>query len=99
MAMLVTMRGPDLGKHFPLQGDRVSLGRQVDCAICLASKQVSRQHPLLIAVDGGYQVEDLGSSNGTYLNGQRLSPHRPTPLTDRDLLQIGPYVFGLRQAP
>ena len=100
MATLVTMRGPDLGRHFPLQGERVSLGRQVDCAIVLASKQVSRLHAQLVSDgDGGFQVEDLGSSNGTYLNGQRLSPHRPTPLSERDLLQIGPYVFGLRRAP
>ena len=99
MAMLITMRGPDLGRHFPLQGERTSLGRQVDCAICLASKQVSRQHAQILAVDGQFHVEDLGSSNGTYLNGQRISAHRPVPISERDLLQVGPYVFALRRAP
>src|SRR4051812_26948033 len=96
MATLITLRGPDLGQQFPLKEGRTTLGRQVDCAISLQSKQVSRQHAQIVAQDGQHFLEDLGSSNGTYLNGQRLPPHAPAPLTERDMVQIGPYVFGLR---
>lgn len=96
MAVLITVRGPEAGRHFPLQSERVTLGRQVDCPVCLSSKQVSRQHARISARDDRFVIEDLGSSNGTYLNGQRLTPHVPETLTEQDVLQIGPYVFALR---
>jgi sigma-B regulation protein RsbU (phosphoserine phosphatase) len=96
MTILVTLRGPEAGTPFPLTRDRTTLGRQVDCGIVLAGKQVSRQHAQILLRDGQCEVEDLGSSNGTYLNGQRLTPRRPAPLTERDELQIGPYFFGLQ---
>jgi serine phosphatase RsbU (regulator of sigma subunit) len=96
MATLITMRGPDPGRQFSLKNGRTTLGRQADCAVSLASKQVSRQHAEIVFRDGQHFLEDLGSSNGTYLNGQRLSPRTPMPLTERDMIQIGPYVFGLK---
>jgi serine phosphatase RsbU (regulator of sigma subunit) len=85
-----------LGRQFPVKEGRTTLGRQMDCAVCLGSKQVSRQHAHVLYQDGQHFIEDLGSSNGTYLNGQRLQPRTPSPFTERDTLQIGPYVFGLR---
>jgi phosphoserine phosphatase RsbU/P len=96
MATLLALRGPEPGRQFPLKNGRTTLGRQVDCAVCLSSKQVSRQHAHILFQDGQHFVEDLGSSNGTYLNGQRLSPRAPTAFNERDLLQIGPYVLALR---
>src|SRR5581483_11509678 len=96
MAMLLTLRGPEPGKQYPLKDGRTTVGRQVDCAICLNSKQVSRQHAHVLFQDGQHFIEDLGSSNGTYLNGQRLPARTPTPITERDMLQIGPYIFGLK---
>ena len=96
---LETLRGPEAGTLFPLTRERTVLGRQIDCAIVLTGKQVSRQHAQIMLRDGQAEVEDLGSSNGTFLNGQRLAPHRPAPLTPRDELQIGPYFFGLRPEP
>jgi len=94
--MLLTLRGPEPGKQYPLKDGRTTVGRQVDCAICLNSKQVSRQHAHVLFQDGQHFIEDLGSSNGTYLNGQRLPARTPTPITERDMLQIGPYIFGLK---
>ncbi len=98
MTTLFTMRGPDPGRQFSLKEGRTTLGRQMDCTICLASKQVSRQHAQVLFEQGQHFIEDLGSSNGTYLNGQRLTPHTPAPFTERDTVQIGPYVFSLRSA-
>jgi serine phosphatase RsbU (regulator of sigma subunit) len=99
MALLVTLRGPETGRHYPLQPARTTLGRQVDCHICLSGKQVSRQHALIVCDGGQHFVEDLGSSNGTYLNGRRITPNTRVPLTDRDTMQVGPYLFALRETP
>ncbi len=96
MALLVTLRGPEMGRHFQLLMNSTTVGRQLDCQICLSGRQVSRQHAQIIAREGKHFVEDLGSSNGTYLNGKRITPHAPEPITDRDTLQIGPYLFALR---
>ena len=96
--MLVTIQGPDLGRSFPLERAAVMLGRQHDSDICLGGRAVSRHHARITRDNGDFRVEDLDSSNGTYLNGQRLAPHAPTALTERDSLQIGPYVFALRLA-
>lgn len=96
MAMLVTIQGPDLGRTFPLERDATILGRQHDSHICLSGRAVSRHHARIARDNGAFLVEDLDSSNGTYLNGQRLAAHTPTALTERDALQIGPYVFVLR---
>jgi serine phosphatase RsbU (regulator of sigma subunit) len=96
MGILITLQGPELGRTFSLDRDESILGRQHDSAICLAGRAVSRHHARIVRKDGAYVIEDLDSSNGTYLNGQRLTPLEPTPLTERDSLQIGPYVFALR---
>jgi phosphoserine phosphatase RsbU/P len=99
MAILVILQGPDAGQKFPLDADRTVLGRQMDVTIPLSAKAVSRQHAQIVRHDGAFFIEDLASSNGTYLNGKRLTAHVPTPLSERDVLQMGPYVFGLRPAP
>jgi serine phosphatase RsbU (regulator of sigma subunit) len=99
MAILLIVQGPDAGRKYPLDGPVTILGRQVDCTICLPAKAVSRQHVQIVKTGDGYALEDLGSSNGTYLNGNRLDAHKRTPLTDRDAFEVGPYVFSLRPAP
>jgi serine phosphatase RsbU (regulator of sigma subunit) len=97
MSILIILHGPETGKSFPLSQDRTTLGRNTDCAIPLVGKQVSRQHAFLYHQDGKYYVQDLGSSNGTFLNGKRLTPHVASVLTESDTFQIGPYLFALRQ--
>jgi phosphoserine phosphatase RsbU/P len=98
MSVLIIMRGPETGRSFPLLDGRTTLGRNADCNIPLAGKQVSRQHAHIYHEAGDYFLEDLGSSNGTFVNGQRLAPNTPSPLTERDTFQIGPYLFALRSA-
>lgn len=99
MATLVTLQGPDAGRSFPLDKDRVIMGRQYDSTICLNGRAVSRHHAQLVLRDGHYFLEDLESSNGTYLNGKRLPPRVAEAVNERDVFQIGPYVFALRPAP
>jgi serine phosphatase RsbU (regulator of sigma subunit) len=98
MAALVTIQGPNAGQRFALDGsDSLEIGRQGDSAVYLESLAVSRQHARIRRRDGGFVVEDAGSSNGTYVNGRRIQG--PVPLTERDTLQIGPYVLALRNDP
>src|SRR5579862_3585876 len=99
MAVLLITKGPDAGRKFPLDGEITVLGRHGDCGICLTAKAVSRQHAQIVKADGGFQVEDLRSSNGTYLNGNRLTAHNRVTVTDRDAIVVGPYTFGLRALP
>jgi sigma-B regulation protein RsbU (phosphoserine phosphatase) len=97
MLSLVTIKGPHPGQRFALTGDSLLIGRQEDAAIYLDSLAVSRQHARILCHGGEYFIEDVGSSNGTFVNGRRISG--PTPLTERDALQIGPYLLGLRPDP
>jgi phosphoserine phosphatase RsbU/P len=99
MATLVTLRGPDTGRQFPLASDRTILGRNHDCPICLTGKQVSRQHAQILCRNNEYFLEDLASSNGTFVNGQRLAANSPVVLGEHDTFQVGPYLFGIRQLP
>lgn len=97
MESLVAMKGPNAGQRFALHGDSLLIGRQEDVAIYLDSLAVSRQHARILRHGGEYFVEDVGSSNGTFVNGQRI--HGPTPLTENDALQIGPYFLQLSFDP
>jgi serine phosphatase RsbU (regulator of sigma subunit) len=94
MATLVTLKGPNAGQRFPLSGDGSLIGRQPDAAVYLESLAVSRQHARIDCAAGDWFVEDLLSSNGTYVNGRRIEAR--TPLGERDVLQIGPYAFSLQ---
>jgi serine phosphatase RsbU (regulator of sigma subunit)/pSer/pThr/pTyr-binding forkhead associated (FHA) protein len=94
MAFLITTKGPHAGQRYPLEGDATSIGREPDSAVYLESLAVSRRHARILCQGGDYFVEDVGSSNGTFLNGQRVTGR--TALTERDSLQIGPYTLALR---
>jgi phosphoserine phosphatase RsbU/P len=96
MALLITLQGPEAGRKYPLAGDCTVLGRQYDSHICLTGKAISRQHARILYQNNAYIVEDMESSNGTFLNGLRLEANVPTAISDHDRLQIGPYVFSLR---
>src|SRR5215212_5113954 len=96
MSVVVILRGPENGRSFPLTKDRTTLGRNTDCDIPLAGKQISRQHAHIYRQEHDFFIEDLGSSNGTFVNGKRLPGHAPTSLTERDTFQIGPYLFAVR---
>jgi len=66
--------GVTFGKIFPLQTTAV-IGRQSECEISIPSEEVSRRHAELRVTPDGIMVEDLGSSNGTYINDRRITRH------------------------
>jgi DNA-binding NtrC family response regulator len=66
------VRGPDAGRSARADGGAVTIGTAEDNALVLTDRTVSRYHLELTATDEGVRVEDLGSSNGTYLGTARI---------------------------
>jgi pSer/pThr/pTyr-binding forkhead associated (FHA) protein len=83
---LLVTAGPGRGQTYELRGE-VRLGRSRANAIALTDGKVSRNHARLDPVRSTYILTDLGSANGTFANGVRIT--QPVRLRDGDLLQIG----------
>lgn len=98
-AKLVIERGKSVGKQFMLSGEESQIGRwdadggvfpDVDLDSDDPEAKVSRRHARITKVEGKYFVEDLGSTNGTFVNrGKRLSPGTRQPLNDGDEIIVG----------
>ncbi len=77
----------------PLQGPAVSIGRASDCSIPIKDRYLSRKHAEIVAVDGTWMLKDLGSANGTYLNGSRVEHDQVLKTGDRIRLGDTEIVF------
>jgi pSer/pThr/pTyr-binding forkhead associated (FHA) protein len=66
------------------------IGRGSDCGLRIASVEVSRKHCKIEILKDKATITDLGSSNGTYLNSQKLTPKLAKPLVSSSIIQIGP---------
>ncbi len=93
MATLHVLKGtsPLPGVALPLPKNGLELGRSTDAGATLADRGVSRRHAKVWPRDGHWWIEDLGSSNGTQVNG--LSILHPVRLQSGDQLQLGPFVL------
>ena len=88
------IEGDKKGKSFDL-ADELIIGRAEKCHLVLDDTYVSQMHARIFAKDGGFRVEDLGSTNGTYLNRRRITS--PTQLQRGDQLKIGKTVLEMRK--
>src|SRR5512139_2684423 len=70
---LIMRSGPTPGAAFTLEGDQLTIGRDSTNEIVINDAEVSRKHARLTFQGGKYVLEDLGSTNGTFVNGQRLT--------------------------
>ena len=70
---LIMNSGPTPGKIFPLDGDFLTIGREAENNIVINDSEISRKHTQFVFQGGKYIVSDLGSTNGTFINGQRLT--------------------------
>ena len=87
MSRLIVIRGPDEGKQFELASPLMTVGRHSSNAVPLHDTQISRRHLELRAnADGGYSLADLGSGNGTLVNGL---PVTAAPLRSGDEIALG----------
>lgn len=84
----LTMRsGPTPGKTYPIEQEELLLGRDLANDIAISDPEVSRRHARFVIQNDNVLVEDLGSTNGTFLNGERISS--PQQLRPGDVLTLG----------
>ncbi|MCA1590392.1 MAG: FHA domain-containing protein [Acidobacteria bacterium] len=98
-ARLLIERGAWANTEFPLTSDESNIGRwdadngifpDVDLDAFDPDAKVSRKHARIVRRDGAYMIEDLGSTNGTFINrGRRLLPGVPQPLNEGDEIIVG----------
>jgi len=82
--------GPDLGRRFELGEETVTVGRGADNTIVLDIDSVSRRHCQVLAMQGERVLNDLGSTNGTYVNDRPIDKHT---LRNGDLVKVGSTIF------
>jgi len=87
-ALLVVKRGPNAGSRFVLDRDKTTAGRHPESDIFLDDVTVSRRHAEFRRAGDGFEVADIGSLNGTYVNRE---PVDVSPLTNGDEVQIGKF--------
>ncbi|MDX1523593.1 MAG: FHA domain-containing protein, partial [Anaerolineae bacterium] len=91
---LVVHAGPLAGKGFPISGDTLTFGRDPENNITLDDTQVSRFHARLLLRDDEVIIEDLGSTNGTLVNGTPVTSQHV--LQPADIISVGSSVFGVK---
>lgn len=87
-ALLIAQRGPSVGSRFLLDQDLSVAGRHPNADIFLDDVTVSRRHVEFSRNPSGFLMKDMGSMNGTYLNGSRAEQSQ---LSTGDEIQIGKY--------
>ncbi|MDP7274927.1 MAG: FHA domain-containing protein, partial [Planctomycetaceae bacterium] len=95
MSVLVLLQA---GRAIPhdLGGEETLIGRHPDCGIQLDSNAVSRRHARVFVEGGQFAIEDLGSGNGTFVNGQRIES--AVPLKSQDRVKLGPVLFRFEES-
>ena len=91
---LVLFKKDGSQKSFALPSSLTVVGRRHDCDLCIPLMDVSKRHCQLDQNSETLEVRDLGSRNGTFLNGRRVDGE--TPVNAGDYLQVGPLVFQLQ---
>ncbi|MFH1008388.1 MAG: FHA domain-containing protein [Candidatus Latescibacterota bacterium] len=94
-AELVAMYPSEKGTPFLLSSANVYIGRMAFNDIVIEDDRVSGQHAELSFEEGQFWIEDLGSTNGTYVNGERIT--RKSPLKNEDLIKIGVAIYKIRE--
>ncbi len=87
MAYLEIIEGYNHGLVLYLSGE-TSIGRSPENMLCLPESRASREHAILRVDEHGAAIIDLGSANGTYVNGERLKGKKSCPLHDSDIIKI-----------
>src|SRR4051794_8168568 len=90
---LIVVQGKPEGKVIPLTAPVFRIGRGETCHLRPSSEQVSREHAEFEVSGEQLTVRDLGSRNGTLVNGKTLTAR--CTLKDRDLVQVGPLTFAV----
>lgn len=92
---LVVTEGPLRGTTIPLTTSAVLIGRAPSCTLVLDDDYSSSRHARIFPQDGGWFVEDLGSTNGTYIGSQRITS--PVPVAIGTSVRLGKTIVELRK--
>lgn len=92
---LVITSGGRAGAEFPLGRDEITIGRSSDSAIIIRDDYTSTHHARLMLWNGRWMIQDLDSTNGTFLNGSRVTV--PTPIPLGATVKVGATTFELRR--
>ena len=87
-ALIVRAGGGRAGETFPLEQERITIGRSPDCEIFLDDVTVSRKHAVVARSSDGFTIADEGSLNGTFVNKKRVESAE---LENGDEIQVGKY--------
>ncbi len=93
--VLVVTQGNQTGQSAALADGVILIGRGADCQIILDDDYVSTRHARVVSGENGVYLEDLGSTNGSYVNGQRITA--PTTITMSDTVRIGKTILKLER--
>ncbi|MDD2922336.1 MAG: FHA domain-containing protein [Anaerolineales bacterium] len=96
MFQFVMRSGPTPGVAYPLESDQMTIGRDASNGVAINDAEVSRKHAQISFQGGKYVIEDLGSTNGTFVNGQRLSG--PVVLKPGDVVSLGEQIVLMYDA-
>ncbi len=91
--IFVITQGSQAGESALVSDGVIMIGRGADCQVILDDDYVSTRHARVVANGNGIYAEDLGSTNGTYVNGQRITA--PTTITMSDTVRIGKTIMKL----
>jgi pSer/pThr/pTyr-binding forkhead associated (FHA) protein len=92
----VMRSGPTPGVTYPLEGEQLIIGRDSSNNVAINDAEISRKHSRLSFQGGKYVLEDLGSTNGTFVNGQRLAG--PVVLKPGDVVSLGEQIVLMYDA-
>jgi hypothetical protein len=92
---LVITSGAKAGAEFPLGHDEITIGRSSDSAIIIRDDYTSTHHARIMLWNGRWMIQDLDSTNGTFLNGSRVTV--PTPIPLGATVKVGATTFELRR--
>ena len=95
MSKLYVMNGPLGGRSFELEGDTINVGRSPDNDIQIKDSSISRNHLKILRKNNKYFIEDLRTTNGTFINGKRVSPGRAFEVKDGLPVIIGKVLISL----
>src|SRR5262245_52671931 len=94
MAVLLALAGPIEGTVFHLGAEEVTIGRKASSELCIGDISVSRQHCIIRPAGDGFQIQDLKSNNGTFVNGKRVDE---SVLADGDQIRVGDTVLAFSE--
>jgi phage tail-like protein len=93
------VEGPEISRKITVGAGSTIVGRQAGAELQLDQIQVSRRHAQIECTATECRITDLGSSNGTHVDGEKLTPHVPLLLTHDAVIRIGPFELTFKQIP